>query len=625
MISVYDIEVYPNLFCSTFLDIKTKEVVSFVVSPWQDQWKEFLQHYRSHEGLIGFNNVDYDERVLHPFIDELPENFLKALYKRSGKVISDDFDEKRVIPHVPQRDLYRIHHYNNKARMTSLKYLQINMGWRNVMESPFPFDKPVREADVALILDYNVNDVKSTYEFYLRTRGKIKLRNKLGEKYKVNMGNFNDGKIGEAIFLKEISAKTGRSERDIRSRNTPRKNIIIRDVLIPGIEFKSKEFGTIFNDYLGMSLKSTRKKNQKALYTVFDGVQYEFGFGGIHACRNAGAYHKIDSVDVSSYYPNLAIQYKIYPQHLGPVYCIVYDLIFQERKQYKKGTDESEALKLALNVPFGQSNAPWSIFYDPLYTMAITVNGQLLLAMLCEEITLEGAGSIIMANTDGIEVIVSDQVKFETICQRWQEKTKLVLESSRYEKLFVRDVNNYIGFKKEGYKAKGAYEIEREIHKNQSMKIVRQSVIDYFEKGVPVENTINSCKTIDLFLLAKRAKTGSLEYREAGSGELKVTKLPKNVRYYISRSGGSLVKITKATEKQKKKEVAENQLGMFGDIGGAKVADQMRITDLHSGYRETLFNNWIDKSFEDYNIETQFYVREANKLINAVINSQTKI
>jgi len=43
-------------------------------------------------------------------------------------------------------------------------------------------------------------------------------------------------------------------------------------------------------------------------------------------------------------------------------------------------------LKLALNGTFGDSNNIYSVFYDPQFTMAITVNGQLMLCMLAERL-----------------------------------------------------------------------------------------------------------------------------------------------------------------------------------------------------------------------------------------------
>jgi hypothetical protein len=67
----------------------------------------------------------------------------------------------------------------------------------------------------------------------------------------------------------------------------------------------------------------------------------------------------------------------------------------------KKGTPRSNAFKLAANGTYGNSNNEYSVFYDPRFTMAITINGQLMLCMLAEWLlsvpTVRFAG-----NTDGI-------------------------------------------------------------------------------------------------------------------------------------------------------------------------------------------------------------------------------
>lgn len=624
MISVFDIEVYKNCFTCTFKNIETLEVRSFVLSPWQNEWGLFKDYFLRHSGLIGYNNVDFDYRVVHPWLEsETPPTTLD-LYRRAQAVIAEDFDEKRVVPLVPQRDLFRVHHFNNKARMVSLKYLQFNMGWRNMMESPIDWQAEVKEGDVPVILEYNLNDVESTFEFYNRSKDKIRLRSKLGETYSVNMGNFSDNKIGETIFLKEMAKRTKRSEKSISQGRSPRKNIPVRDFLLPHIAFETKEFKGILSAYQKLVITNTKKAKKDKMFSVLDNVKYEFGMGGLHALRGPGIYTNIASADVSSYYPNLAIGHRIYPNHLGTVFCDVYKHIYDERKKFKKGSDEDVAFKAALVCVFGSSNAPWSPFYDPRYTMSITINGQLILAMLCEQITLRGAGHILMANTDGIELEIINESVFREVCSAWQQANNLLLEYATYKQIAIRDVNAYHAIKVGGdVKTKGDFEIKKEIYKDSSMRIVPIAVDKYFREGVPVEKTINECEDISLFVIGKRAKKGRLEYRHVIGGKLVREAVPKNVRFYISRSGGSLVKITKATDKQKKKVVkVDNQSELF-TVKTVKREDEQRVTALYKGYRMTLFNRWVDCPFKDYNIEKQFYIREANKLINSVVQQQT--
>ena len=633
-ISVYDIEIFPNFFCCTFKDIATGERRSFRVAPWVSEWVEFLLYFKSHDGLIGYNNFNYDYRVLSPFLHDYPdkvEELLDALYQRSQDVLEEDFKEPWETPIIPQRDLFRVWHFNNKARMVSLKYLQFNMGWRNMAESPFPWNLPVKEEDVPLILEYNINDVESTEEFYKRSKDKIKLRSTLGDLYDVNMGNFSDNKIGETIFLKEMARRTGRSEKSIAAGRTPRKNIPVRDILHENIEFSTPQFQAILEKYRAKVITQTKlsaaEKKKQRMFALLDGTKYEFGMGGLHALRGPGLYHNIQSADVSSYYPNLAISYRLHPAHLGEVFCDVYDLIYKLKQNSTKGSDENTAYKAALVCVFGSSNAQWSPFYDPRYTMSITILGQLILAMLCEQVVTSGAGHVIMANTDGIEVDVIDYPKFKNVCFAWEQKHKFMLEFTEYKQIAIRDVNAYHAIKTDGkVKTKGDFEITKEIWKDSSMRIVPIAVDKYFREGTRVETTVNESADISLFFIGKRAKTGKLEYRTTDDkGELVRRKLPKNVRYLITRSGGAIVKVTKATEKQNKKKevVPENQTDLFAPVKPrkkSKIEGENKITSIHSGYRMQICNQWKDKPFNEYDVDKQFYIREANKLINSTTN-----
>lgn len=633
----YDIETLKNYFSVTFVDIKdTSKIFQYVICPWRNDYLEMLAHLKTVKGLVGFNNTGFDYPVLHPFIDHLElysnmdgAELVKLIYKRANKVIKEDWKKDFDQYLIDQLDLFRVNHFNNKARFTSLKFLQINMDWPDVREINHSHKATVKQgAEEVNILNYNLNDVLSTIEFYRRCTDKIKLRTSLSKKYGVNMRNYNDGQIGSRLFMKKMAAMTGKSELELSSRRTHRKYIELKDCIIEGgVEFNSDGFREVFEKFMDMTVPVPIPKKDKGVSVYFDGMKYNFGFGGLHAARESGVYHNIVSADVSSYYPNLSIGQRFYPQHLGEYFCDAYEEIYKERSKFKKGTAENLAFKYALNIPFGQSNAEWSPFYDSAYLLKITINGQLLLAQLCEWVTMANAGRIIMANTDGIEVDVYNQERFKKLCGLWEKKHNLKLEFSKYKVLAMRDSNAYIGQKEDGTtKEKGPYLLSenREIHQNQSMKIVQEAVKEFFINGVLVEKTIGNCEDIRMFLIGKRARTGKLEYRKAETTDLEVQQLPKNLRYYISRSGGSIVKVLKDSSKKKKILVGADQMGLFGNMG-EKEENKFRYVSLHKGWRMTIFNKWIVKPFEEYGIEKRYYINEATKLINTIINSQTSI
>jgi hypothetical protein len=86
------------------------------------------------------------------------------------------------------------------------------------------------------------------------------------------------------------------------------------------------------------------------------------------------------------------------------------------------------------------------VFYDPLFTMSITLNGQLLLCLLADRLMTVPTVRIVMANTDGLEYIVHpDYIESANdVCEWWQNTTQLSLEHARYSRMFIRDCNNYI-------------------------------------------------------------------------------------------------------------------------------------------------------------------------------------
>jgi DNA polymerase elongation subunit (family B) len=189
-------------------------------------------------------------------------------------------------------------------------------------------------------------------------------------------------------------------------------------------------------------------KNLKATVNGFDFV---FGLGGIHGSMESVVVESDDEyaiidLDVTSYYPNLAIVNGFHPEHLGKQFCSIYKHLFEQRKQYPKKSAENAMLKLALNGVYGDSNSEHSVFYDPQFTMSITLNGQLLLCLLAEALfEIEGI-QLVQVNTDGLTVRIprSEKPRLDFASFMWQEQTGLQLEEAFYKRMFIRDCNNYI-------------------------------------------------------------------------------------------------------------------------------------------------------------------------------------
>jgi len=187
------------------------------------------------------------------------------------------------------------------------------------------------------------------------------------------------------------------------------------------------------------------------LNVVIDGFRFDFGTGGIHGSLTNEAIFADDEYmivdgDVSSFYPNLAIVNRVYPEHLSDKFCDIYEDVYNQRKNYPKGSAENAMLKLALNGVYGDSNNPYSAFYDPKYTMTITINGQLSLCLLVDRLLAIEGLRVVNINTDGVTTMFRREHKaqYDEICEKWQQDTKLQLEFAEYSKMFLKDCNNYV-------------------------------------------------------------------------------------------------------------------------------------------------------------------------------------
>lgn len=126
--------------------------------------------------------------------------------------------------------------------------------------------------------------------------------------------------------------------------------------------------------------------------------------------------------------------------------------------------------------------------YDPLMANNVCLAGQLLLLDLIEKI--EPYCKLIQSNTDGLFMKVekeSDIDLIKEVAKEWETRTRLDLEWDVYEKIYQKDVNNYIIIDKDQkYKSKGAY-VKKLNNLDYDLPIVNKALIEYFTKGIPVE------------------------------------------------------------------------------------------------------------------------------------------
>lgn len=691
---VYDIETLPNLFLCTIYDPNTSILRVFHAGfGWQFiadrisiiwELEEYIFWLKKKGYLmVGFNNYHYDYPVLHYLLNNIDHyhsidddglalcqdvfHFSSLIIEEAtkGNRFAHTVWDRDVI--VPQLDLFKVHHFDNKAKTVSLKRLEFNMRRRTVLEYTEGFDHEVSsDEEAGRLIDYNIEDVMATYQFRLMSAEQVDFRKSLVNTWGIEVLNYNDTKIGEKLIERRLKEEVGLSAlytykegeygETVRTmKQTPRTHVDLRDIIFPNVKFEAKKLrdllkymktlrvfvdGTRFEwsdkmDYRDGQLRIMEAEDDfaRAYYPrnsdewkagkaqiaalkkeyadhdislTYHGATFELGKGGIHSAVPWGAYRSgngriILDVDVASFYPSIAIEYQMKPEHLPDEYIEIYAGLKRERMAYKK-TDPARAkmLKLALNGTYGKTNSIYSVLYDPEYSLKTVINGQLFLLMLWDMLvqalpTIE----LIQANTDGITVMIeerNEQTCVE-IMSTWEQTTRMELESVHYESMFVRDVNNYVARDTKGKtKAKGAYNwmelytgsVEGVVwHKNHSNVVSQMAACSYLLDGVDIEEFIRNHKDIYDFFLCSNVNRSSRLY---WGGE----EIQRNSRYLITNTGNELIKVMPPLKgKTEERRIAVNK-----------------------GKNTLIFNEVpSDLSLQDCDIDYGFYVEEANKLV----------
>lgn len=661
----YDIECYPNFFSLGLEHIATGTYWSFECSPRKNDLLTLHNTLgalaKAKSKMVGYNNIDYDYQLVHFLLENLQFGIdHRHLYEKSQEIFSWSKDEKfknSIWPdqrHIPQIDLMRIWHHDNKAKATALKDIEFNMRSENVADLPIKPGTMLTYPEMDGMHVYNKNDVIETSKFCLETMTKIAFREKLSAQHGKDFTNYSDTKIGSEYFtIKLEKANPGCTKRVVNGKKvknqTYRPFVDIGEVIFDYIHFNDPEFNRI-KDWLNLQRITETKGVFVDLIAKTHGIEYKFGTGGIHGSIESEIVRSNDDfviidVDVASYYPNLAIANNIYPEHLGAGFCNHYLDLYKERQAHpkKQFPTENQMLKLALNSVFGNSNNEYSIFLDPRYTMAITVNGQLLLCMLAE--WLHGIKDLrmIQANTDGVTVYLrrKDVPTLRFICDAWERLTGLVLEDAEYKAMYIRDVNNYIAEYTDGkLKRKGAYchvsiyddpsTQDREWHQNHSALIIPKAAEAALVRGENIEDFIkNHPVDHDFMLKVKIPRNNRLELRTQFGAAVQ----QRITRAYVSNDGGAMVKVAPppegkvlgnyckkpgVTNAQYNRRMAELPPNTWCESIHTKNKSvyKDRETSICKGYLMTECNKL--STFDRSNVNYNYYIDEAKKLVEVM-------
>lgn len=652
-LGVCDIETLLELFDVGIYDPDTQQWVEFEVSAYKNELFEFVKHYtsNSYDYLVTFNGISFDQQVLEwvvenhqSWIDLTNLQICKKISDYAGQLIENSnyglflpYKESKFT--IPAIDLFRIHHFDNEARRTSLKWCEFMFNM-DVEEMPVHHLKSgITQEEVQMIQDYRRHDVMATYKLLLLTLGQIDLP-ELGDyngknaietrlQFIAETGmpclNWSDVKIGEEWNkLEYMKAEYIVDEKLLFPTKVKHPyGQKFSKYFPPSMEFKTPEVQK-FIKHLGNQYVKAEK--QEFPITIGN-TTYTIAKGGIHSTEKnrkltIPAGKKAKDADVGGQYPWGCIKWVVYAPHLKKTIIVNLEQTAADKDRYKQlGKEETDKLKksklkgletstkLRMNGGYyGKMGQKGSFLEYPEGVLRVTLGNQIEILMLIEALEVAGF-DVVSGNTDGIVTVYSEEREAEylKICKDWETKVGNIkmgkLEYAGILSMHQDSINSYIaklddekgGFK---VKKKGRFMTEFELNKNKSKRIVPLALEAYFIYGKDPIEFVRNHKNIYDFCIAKKA-SGKMHYEEQWEEEGKIrTKVHKKlVRYFVSTQGTILYKRGWNNEGKP----MNNHVNAPTELGQPLV---------------TYFNRFFEAN--DYKIDYNHYILEVLERIDAI-------
>lgn len=536
---VFDVEVYPNFFLVSFMDVESGDIWHTAKSEYHKlDVAGILQAYARFK-LIGFNSLGYDELVIDQVLKGIdPYEASKLIINKA--LVRYNADIKYKIPnHIDVQDVCPLR--------GSLKLYGARLHCHTIRSLPYEPDKHLTLEEMNDVIAYCGNDLKVTALVYNNLQEQIKLRELMSETYSVDLRSKSDQAVAETVLIKKVEEENGTWVKKVIE---PPSSVEYK--VPPFISFKNpliNEFLTKLESHKFKIESDGSKKGCLVKPAILEKTftlaknTFKLGIGGIHTTEKQVSYragdYKIFDFDVTSYYPAIKLKLGIYPPQCGPAQIRVFKNITEERVSAKKNnlSAVSNALKIVLNGSIGKENSFYSKLYNPQGFLAIVITGQLSILMLAEMFHEVGI-TVISANTDGITVKIENErqeIDCNRIVEQWQRSTSFSLEKNEYVLYCARDVNSYVAVLANGkVKSKGEFanpwEDENSIfrfHKNPDSQICKEALQLFLAKRIPYEETIRNCKDMRKFTIVCNAKGGA--HKDGVS-------LGSVLRFYWSRS-----------------------------------------------------------------------------------------
>lgn len=519
--AVLDIECYRDYFLVMFSHMDRTPFKGFELYEGHPLDRRAIIKLLKKYTVVTFNGRNYDIPLLMLALasSSVDNQQLKAASDHiiQGNLKPWEFEEQYGVtthPSIDHIDLIEV-----AKGQASLKIYGGRIHCRLMQDLPYHFDDYIMEEPGRreVVFNYCGNDLETTKGLRRKLGKQIDLRIAMSQEYEIDLRSKSDAQIAEAVIRKRIEVLTGR--RVYKPKGFTTTSFTYKTP--PFIRFKTP----LMQNVLGVIEQATfRLDGGKVaipdkvakLAIQIGNSHYKIGNGGLHSQESCIAHeedydHVLCDRDVRSYYPSIILESKLFPEHLGEPFLRVLRDIYNTRLAAKDAgnTVIAETLKIVLNGSFGKFGSQWSVLFAPNLLIQTTVTGQLALLMLIEAFELSGI-AVVSANTDGVVVkCPRDKIeRMEEITRNWEKRTRFVMETTWYQAIYSRDVNNYFAVKHDGsVKRKGAYS-PAGVDKNPTVEICSDAVAELLSKGTPLDDTILWCDDIRKMISIKKVAGG---------------------------------------------------------------------------------------------------------------------
>lgn len=519
----FDFEVFPHWWCCVFGDMlndnapeQIKNTFRVISSDDHNARDKLIKELTEHDCVdVGYNIKGYDLIIANAIyqgfapeqvriISDIIVNPSLAFVDKEHSMIQS-FAKRRFNSCV-YLDLF-------DSSDGTLKDKESSLGL-SIRETTVPFDKEVlSEQDKEDIIFYCKHDVWSSMQWYLTIIEPF-IKAKLTLTRHFNLPEEDAYKLTNTQLVANVLGAKRTTFSD-----SEEVNIILPNKIK---DYVNNNLPTEIVEYV-LHNKDTRD------VSLFKNI-VTFADGGIHSVLDtkpnrgekdvlfveSDSEYTLINVDVSSYYPSIMIQLNTLSR--AAAYKDRFKNIFEERLAIKHKANKTPqdkeleiAFKLVLNSTYGASGSKYCTLYDEYQRTRTCRFGQLLLAALANRLYQNiNECSIIQLNTDGILCYLprTELDKAIALKDEWCQITSMIMDIDNVEKIWQRDVNNYLMVQEGGkIKRKGGWLVDDYI-KPGAMRIapldcyaVSKAAIKWLTQGIDPIKTLLANDCINDFVI----------------------------------------------------------------------------------------------------------------------------